>query len=91
MSFQEFQSKFNPSNAFNTHVLSRCIIKSNLEEYNNEKDELILINSYNNFIHEKALLELEGIHTPSNRFINCIEKCKQEYPISKYVPYSNTN
>lgn len=87
MSFQEFQAQFNPSNSFNNpNELNRCIIKSNLEEYNNEKDELILINSYNKFINETARLELDlHMPMPSNTFVNCIEQCKQKYPMSTYA------
>jgi hypothetical protein len=93
MSFQEFQNKFCPSSRglfeINTYKFDRCIIKPNLEEYNNEKDQLILIDAYNKFIKEKAIFELAYIshtHPPDTiAFFNCIEQCKLKYPMSKFV------
>lgn len=88
ISFQEFQTQFNPSNALHANSgINRCIIKTNLEEYNNEKDKLILIDSYNKFIEKKARLELGPIDKfkPSNTLVHCIERCKLKYPISEFT------
>jgi hypothetical protein len=88
ISFEEFQTQFNPSNIINpSNGINRCIIKSNLEEYINEKEKLIQINSYNKFIDEKARVELGCINKfqPSNTLLNTIKNCKKKYPMSEYV------